>query len=166
MKLKVSWAKVKRRTRILLQNIFRLRALWAKCHPHTEMRWVSYDEKPCYMNNAGLKKAFVQKGSNPKIRETFAQTRERYSLLTGVQSWPGKPKRGVCFKGAQEGGKILPALKLAFECPEFMYLQCKKREATGTQTSRSCWIGLCPSLIPPRRASWLFWTGRPAIAQM
>ena len=127
MKLKVSWAKVKRRTRVLLQNIFRLRALWAKCHPGIEMRWVSYDEKPCYMNNAGLKKALVQKGANPTIRENFAQTRERYSLLTGVQSWPGEPKWGVCFRGAQEGGKILPALKLAFECPEFMYLQVQEK---------------------------------------
>ena len=37
IKLKVSWSKVKRRTRVLLQNIFRLRALWAKCHAITEM---------------------------------------------------------------------------------------------------------------------------------
>ena len=43
MKLKVSWSKVKRRTRFLMQDIFRLRAVCAKCHPETEMRWISFD---------------------------------------------------------------------------------------------------------------------------
>ena len=33
MKLKVSWRKVLRRVRVELENVFRFRALWRKCHP-------------------------------------------------------------------------------------------------------------------------------------
>ena len=46
MKLTVPWTMVKRRVKVLLQNIFRLRAFWELCHPGVPMRFVSADQKP------------------------------------------------------------------------------------------------------------------------
>ena len=48
MKLKVAWRKVLRRVLVELGSVFRLRALWAKCHPNKSMQWFSLD-----FNNAG-----------------------------------------------------------------------------------------------------------------
>ena len=67
MKLKVSWSKVKRRTKILLSIIFRLRALWELCHPGTPMRFISVDQKTSWFNNAGHTGTFAQKGSPPAM---------------------------------------------------------------------------------------------------
>ena len=76
MKLKVSWAKVKRRTRVLLGNIFRLRAFWEICHPGSQPRSISVDQKPSWFNNAGHTGTFAQQGgSQPSVRENFAQPR-------------------------------------------------------------------------------------------
>mgnify|MGYP005725852701 CR=1 FL=1 len=72
LQMKVSWSKVKRRTRVLLTNIFRLRELWRTVHPGVAMRFISFDEKPSWMNNAGLTGTFCQKGSDPNVREDFA----------------------------------------------------------------------------------------------
>ena len=118
--MKVSWSKVKRRTRVLLLNIFKLRDLWGRCHPGKAMRFVSFDEKPSWMNNAGLTDTFFQKGSHPNVREGFAQTRERYTIMTGVQSWPGKPKWGMSFKGAPKG-QIYKDLQ-KFHSPDWLRL--------------------------------------------
>ena len=72
LQMKVSWSKVKNRTRVLLLNIFRLRDLWRRVHPEKAMRFISFDEKPSWMNNAGLTGTFCQKGSDPNVREDFA----------------------------------------------------------------------------------------------
>ena len=109
MKLKVPWVKVKKRIRVFLRNVFRLRAFWEICHPGTEMRWISLDQKPSWFNNAGLQGTFSPKGgSAPTVREDFKATRERYSILTAVQSWKAldpnvPPKIAVLVKAAPDG---------------------------------------------------------------
>ena len=116
MKLKVAWAKVKRRTRVLLGNIFRLRAFWDICHPGVQPRFISIDQKPSWFNNAGHTGTFARKGcSQPTVREDFNQTRERYSILTSVPSWGHDnpdvpPKIAVLFK-AKPGGQVIGQLR-------------------------------------------------------
>ena len=112
MKLKCPWKKVKRRIRVLLGNMFRLRAFWEICHKDKPMRWLSIDQKPSWFNNAGNLGTLAEKGgSQPSVREDFNQTRQRYSILTSVQSWSEglPPKVAVLFK-AQPGGTIIQKL--------------------------------------------------------
>ena len=91
MKLKVSWRKVLRRVRVELENVFRLRALWRKCHPNKVLKWLSLDQKPSWFNNAGASDTgtyTTHRGRNaPTVRENFAASRERYTILTSVCSW-------------------------------------------------------------------------------
>ena len=110
MKLKVPWNKLKRRIRVFLDNIFRLRAFWYICHPVVEMRFLSLDQKPSWFNNAGHTGTFAKKGgSQPSVREIYAHTRLRYSILTSVQSWdntdqdnPHETFKNETFKTDQE----------------------------------------------------------------
>ena len=85
LKMKVPWAKVKRRIEIWLTNLFRLKALWDLCHPGKPMRFLSVDQKPSWFNNAGLTGALAVKGRRaPSVKENHAKTRERYTILTAV----------------------------------------------------------------------------------
>lgn len=112
MKLKVSWIKLKRRIRVFLGNIFRLRAFWEICHPGVEPRFLSLDQKPSWFNNAGHTGTFGEKGApQPSVREIHAHTRQRYSILTSVQSWDNAdpddpPKIAILFKATPEGTVI------------------------------------------------------------
>lgn len=130
MKLTVPWTKVKRRVKVLLQNIFRLRAFWELCHPGVPMRFVSADQKPSWFNNAGHTGTFSQKGgSQPSVRENFQKTRERYTILTVVPSWHGvdpdvPPKVAVLFKG-QPGGTIIKELR-KMNLPPWMKVQVQE----------------------------------------
>ena len=108
LKMKVAWAKVKRRIQIWLTNLFRLKALWELCHPGKPMRFLSLDQKPSWFNNAGLTGALAVKGSRaPSVKENHAKTRERYTILTAVPSWGHDPhcppKMCLLFKGADDG---------------------------------------------------------------
>ena len=112
MQLKVSWAKVIRRCQVLLTNIFRVRAFWEHCHPNDELRFISADQKPSWFNNSGRFGTFGVRGQQaPSIRENFAKTRERYSLLTFVVSDSSYQPSGdasppplfILFKGKKEG---------------------------------------------------------------
>ena len=131
MKLKVSWRKVLRRVRVELGNVFRLRALWAKCHPGTPMRWLSLDQKPSWFNNAGATGTYTtRRGRNaPTVRENHNATRERYTIFTSVCSWwrTYEPPPPVCvlFRG-QPGGRILDNCRANFDCPPWMMLQVQE----------------------------------------
>ena len=131
MKLKVSWAKVIRRVRVLLMNIFRLRAFWELLFPGRTMRWISLDQKPSWFNNAGHTGAYARKGSQPTVRENFNATRQRYSILTSVPSWghgnpDAPPKVAVLFKG-KPGGTIRTSIDADFQCPSWMMIQVQER---------------------------------------
>ena len=83
MKMKVSWTKVVRRVKVLLSNLFRLKAFWEHCHPGQTMRFISLDQKPSWFNNAGSKGTFDKKGSTqPGVKENHGHTRQRYTILT------------------------------------------------------------------------------------
>ena len=125
LKLTVPWRKVKRRVKVLLQNIFRLRAFWELCFPGVAMRFISIDQKPSWFNNAGHTGTYSQKGRTaPTVRENFQKTRERYTILTTVPSWhdvdhqalsqapvsDAPPKVAVMFK-AQPGGSVIKELQ-------------------------------------------------------
>ena len=128
MKLKVPWAKVKRRIKVFLGNIFRLRAFWDLCHPGTPMRFISLDQKPSWFNNAGHTGTFAHKGgSQPSVRENFAQTRERYSILTSVPSWghtdeDDPPKIALLFR-ASPGGQVIQNLRKSICLKPWMKVQ-------------------------------------------
>ena len=63
VKFQISWQKTKDRIRCMLGNIFRLRRLWALCHPGVPMRWLSADQKPSWMNNAARRPMYARKGA-------------------------------------------------------------------------------------------------------
>lgn len=144
MRLKCPWRKVLERVRVLMWNIFCLRAFWEICFPGKEMRWFSLDQKPSWVNNAGLTKAYTRKGSNAKVLESHNATRDRYTLGTTVCSWIRNeahsnvpveneahshvpvemPKIGILFRGAKgDRAQILKKLKPKFACPDWMMLQ-------------------------------------------
>ena len=131
MKLKVPWGKVKRRVKIFLGNIFRLRAFWEICHPGVEMRFLSLDQKPSWFNNAGHTGTFGKKGgSQPSVREIYAHTRQRYSILTSVQSWDNTdqdnpPKIAILFK-ATPGGTVLKNLSNCDRLKPWMKVQVQE----------------------------------------
>jgi hypothetical protein len=131
MKLKVSWRKVKRRIFVFLGNIFRLRAFWEICHPGTTMRFLSVDQKPSWFNNAGHTGTFARSGgSQPSVRENFAHTRQRYTILTSVPSWGHTdadvpPKVAVLFKGAP-GGYIIRNLRTCRNLKSWMKVQTQE----------------------------------------
>lgn len=148
MKLKVPWAKVKRRVKVLLGNIFRLRAFWEICHPGTEMRFLSLDQKPSWFNNAGLTGTFAKKGgAAPTVREDFEKTRERYSILTAVPSWGHgdpdlPPKVAVLFRAEPNG----PTIRRLRRCPELAPWMKVQVQSFGSYRSENVvealdWIG-------------------------
>ena len=95
------------------------------------MRWISIDEKPSWFNNAGHTGTYaLQSGPQPTVRENFAATRERYTILTGVPSWGHEdqdipPKLCVLFKG-KPGGRILRALEKEFAAPDWLRIQVQE----------------------------------------
>jgi len=111
MKLKVAWRKIKNRVFVLLTNIFRLREWWRICIGDKPMRWLSVDQKPSWWNNVGLKKTWAKRGRRaPTVKENFAHTRSRYTILTAVpHGWKmtahkdGVPKCAMLFKGKPNG---------------------------------------------------------------
>ena len=111
MKLKVAWRKIKNRVRVWLSNVFRLRAWWDICHDGKPMRWISLDQKPSWWNNAGLTKSWATRGRRaPTIKENFAHTRSRFTILTVVEhGWKTSehednvPKCAILFKGKPFG---------------------------------------------------------------
>ena len=76
------------------------------------MRVISIDQKPPWFNNAGHTGTFAKKGgAQPSVKEIFAHTRQRYTILTSVPSWGHAdpdvpPKVAVLFKAKPEGGVI------------------------------------------------------------
>ena len=124
----VSWYKVVTRVRVMLGNMFRLRRLWALCHPGVPMRWLSADQKPSWMNNAGRRPMYARKGSRAVgAKENHAATRNRYTILTFVPSWasagPEPPPVAVLFKAAGGGARLAREL----EVPPWMKLQFQEK---------------------------------------
>ena len=131
MKLKVPWAKVKKRIGVFLGNMYRLRAFWEICHPNTPMRFISLDQKPSWYNNAGHTGTFaVSGGSQPSVREDFNKTRERYSILTAVPNFghtgdlDQPPKVAILVKG-KPGGKIIRDLRKSRRLKPWMLVQAQ-----------------------------------------
>ena len=122
VRVKISMAKAVARVKTMLSNIFRLRHLWKLCFGDgVAMRWVSFDQKPSWFNNAGLKPLYARKGAR-KIgaKEDHHGTRQRYTVMTTVQSWPSAvdadpPKIAVLFK-AETGSRCLTTLVLVCLC--------------------------------------------------
>ena len=129
MKYKVSYKKIMHRVRTYLGNVFRLRRLWELCFRDVPMRWLSIDQKPSWFNNAGLTGTYARRGRHvPTVKENHAKTRERYTILTAVASYPmsdehpaAPPKCAVLFRAAPDGsvrkklqasGRLRPWMKV------------------------------------------------------
>ncbi len=132
-RFKVSFAKALHRVGVMLGNIFRLRKLWSLCHGDTPMRWLSMGQKPSWFNNAGLKGTYCQKGSRKVTTKTdHNATRQRYTVLTFVQSWPSTPdnppKCAILFKASSDARR----LRAALHAPPGMLLQFQERGSYRT----------------------------------
>ena len=132
MKMKVSWTKVVRRVKVLLSNLFRLKAFWEHCHPGKTMRFISLDQKPSWCNNAGSKGTFDKKGNTqPGVKENHAQTCQRYTILTTVPSWgnddsSSPPRVAILFK-AKRKGVVWNKLQIhPVNCKPWMQVQCQQ----------------------------------------
>ena len=133
MKLKVAWRKIKARVFVLLTNIFRLRQWWNICNGDKPMRWLSLDQKPSWWNNAGLTKSWAKKGRKaPTVKENFALTRSRYTILTAVpHGWKmtehpdNVPLCAMLFK-AKPKGKIIKRLEKNPLCKPWMKMQVQE----------------------------------------
>ena len=136
MQMKVSWRKICSRTRTLMTNIWRLRALWRLVHSDKEMRFLSMDQKPSWFNNAGHTHTYSVSGGKPcRVNENFAQTRQRYTILTVVPSWtqymPAEaaadnppPDVFVLFK-AKKDGRVQKDLD-EFSTPPWLHTQVQQ----------------------------------------
>ena len=94
------------------------------------MRWLSADQNPAWFNNAGASETgtFSRRGRQPKVRENFAASRERYTILTSVCSWlPANaiPHVAVLCRG-KPGGRILTGVHNNFVCPPWMHIQVQE----------------------------------------
>ena len=88
------------------------------------MKRLSMDQKPSWFNNAGLRPQLARKGTRKVgAREDHHGTRQRYTVMTTVQSWPcpvdpvtggvTPPKMAVLFKadnGARSSAGLLDIL--------------------------------------------------------
>jgi hypothetical protein len=138
MKLKVPWVKVKRRIRVFLGNIYRLHAFWDICHPGTEMRWMSVDQKPSWFNTAGHTGTFARRGgSQPSVRENFKHTRQRYTILTSVPSWGHAdpdvpPKVAILFK-AKPNGIVIRSIRASARLKPWTKVQVQENGSYRSQ---------------------------------
>ena len=95
------------------------------------MRFLSADQKPSWFNNAGHTGTFAKKGgSQPSVREIFAHTRQRYSILTSVPSWGHTdpdmpPKVAVLFK-AMPNGLVIRELRASRRLKPWMKVQVQE----------------------------------------
>ena len=128
-RFKVPRAAAMERIRVMLGNIFRLRALWRLVFGDRPMKWLSMDQKPSWFNNAGLKGTYTRRGAKTVTTKTdHVGIRQRYTICTFVQSWPTGdsivPPVAVMFKGSSgAGGTIRDDL----ERPEWMLLQVQEK---------------------------------------
>jgi len=134
LQLKVLWSKVKSRCRTLLTNIFRLRHFWSLVHPGAPLRFISADQKPSWFNNTGHTGAYGVRGEKaPSIRENFAKSRERYTILTIVASeCEYSPETGgtpphvfVLFKG-KTNGRIVADIRARLNLPDWVHVQVQE----------------------------------------
>lgn len=87
MQLKVAYKKVLRRVKTHLTNIFRINAFWALLFGGDGPKYISLDQKPSWFNNGAKFGTYGREGETaPSVKENFAQSRERYTILTVVPS--------------------------------------------------------------------------------
>lgn len=121
VRFKISMDAAVARIRIMMSNIFRLRHLWKLCFGDRPMRWVSFDQKPSWFNNAGLRPQYARTGAaRVSAREDHHGTRQRYTIMTTVQSWTTDgglpPKCAVLFK-ANSGRDLATPTRSIFGVP-------------------------------------------------
>lgn len=125
---KVPFSVACRRVGVMLSNVFRLRRLWTRCHGDAPMRFLSLDQKPSWFNNAGLKGTYARRGTKViATKSDHAGTRQRYTLLTFVQSAPPPdgqpPPLAILFKGS----RAAPRLRAQLDAPPWLLLQFQER---------------------------------------
>ena len=144
--LKVSWAKLKKRVRVYLKNVFALRFLWLKCHgPDKPMRWVSWDQKPAWFNNTALDSTYSVVGYEPLVREIEAHAKQRMTICTCVDSGNPLPPVGVLFK-AEPNGRVWRELHEDTAIPAWMHVQT---QCKGSYRA-SDMVDLLEKTLPPR----------------
>ena len=106
------------RLRTMLGNVFRLRTLWRLCTGGSvPMQRASFDQKPSWFNNAGLKSMYARRGVRTVgAREDHHGTRQRYTIMTSVLSSHGSdatkpPPCAVLFKGDSDRALLTCAFR-------------------------------------------------------
>ena len=101
------------------------------------MRWVSWDQKPAWFNNTALDSCLSPAGYQPRIREIFAHSRQRFTICTCVDSdsmhHPERtPPVGVLFKAAHDG-VVRRELRNDPYIPDWMFVQTQIKGSYRTE---------------------------------
>ena len=125
-----TYRQLKERIRVFLTNVFALRFLWLLCFGEAvPMRWVSWDQKPFWFNSTASDNTYSSKGHTPLIKEVEAQSRQRFTICTCVDSAAMShntegyepPPVGVLFKAAPNG-KVQRELEADTDIPAWMHV--------------------------------------------
>ena len=119
------------------------------------LEFISADQKPSLFNNIGTQGQLAKKGHKARsVWENFAAMRQRYSLLTTVDSTnkfsPGSPEPVdpphlfILFKG-NKGGSVHRAL-LDMQVPPWLHLQVQEVGSYREEDMIDALRILCPTL--------------------
>ena len=112
--------------------------------------------KPSWFNNAGLTGTFAKKGSTPSVKEIFADTRQRYTILTAVPSWGHTdpaipPKVAVLFKAAPDGS-VIQKLRKSSRLKPWMNVQVQKNGSYRSEDVVEALDWMLPNATKPEES--------------
>ena len=103
IRYKLSQSKRLHRLRIFWSNVLRMRLLHECLYGRDGIDFVSADQKPLYFNSSLASKSLAPRGANKvNVKESVADSRERFTLMTSCPSWQvtEPPGLAICFRHA------------------------------------------------------------------
>ena len=101
LRYKLSQSKRLHRLRIFWSNVLRMRLLHECLYGRDGIDFVSADQKPLYFNSSLASKSLAPRGANKvNVKESVADSRERFTLMTSCPSWQvtEPPGLAICFR--------------------------------------------------------------------
>ena len=93
----------------------------------SEMRWISWGQKPAWFNNTCGDRTYAPIGYTPQMRELVVHGKQRFTICTCVDSGAtGPPPVGVLFKASNKGA-VWRELTALPDIPAWMHLQTQEK---------------------------------------
>jgi len=112
LRYKISAAKRLSRLRVFWCNVLRLRFFHRALVGSECLKFVGFDQKPFYFNSSVAAKTLAIRGCRKAaVKENVAASRERYTLMTNVQSWnpEAPPPCAIMFRVVSSTGARIRA---------------------------------------------------------